>query len=318
MKNETRAILHGALTKTDSTLFKDIPHTDLHCHGVTSAPFDVLKQLYPNIKPPPQRFVSFQAFSEYLRGNVAPAITSVDAVRLLVRETFRRFIGEGVCYTEMSLDLTIPEYLKIPMEEYLEAISEEAEKVRGKLKVCLEAGLDREIDPDRSILLLRQAVKSGLLRSVDLYGNELASPVKKFAPIYRFAKDRGLKRKAHVGEFGTADDVKEAVELLDLQAVQHGIKSVQDPSVVEFLRLKGVTLNVCPQSNLTLGIVDDIREHPIRELLQKGLLVTVNSDDFSLFGKGVSDQLIDLYSNEVCSEDDIARIIDNGVRQSLM
>jgi len=161
-------------------------------------------------------------------------------------------------------------------------------------------------------------VKSGLLGSVDLYGNELASPVGKFVPIYKFAKDRGLKRKAHVGEFGTADDVKEAVELLDLQAVQHGIKSAQDPSVVEFLRLRDVTLNVCPQSNLALGIVDDIWEHPIRELLQKGLLVTVNSDDFSLFGKGVSDQLLDLHASGVCSEDDISQIIDNGIRQSLV
>lgn len=180
--------------------------------------------------------------------------------------------------------------------------------------LCLEAGLDREIDPDKLLVLLKQA--GDVFRSIDLYGNELASPIGKFIPIYRFAKDHGLKRKAHVGELGTANDVKEAVELLDLQGVQHGISSAQYPSVVEFLRQRGVTLNVCPQSNLALGVVDDIREHPIRKLLQKGLLVTVNSDDFSLFGKDVSDQLIDLYANDVCSEDDIARIIDNGIRQS--
>ena len=182
----------------------------------------------------------------------------------------------------------------------------------------MEAGLDREIDPDKSLVLLKQAVKSEVFGSVDLYGNELAFPIESVVPIYRLAKDYGLKRKAHVGEFGTAQDVKEAVELLDLQAVQHGIRSARDPFVMEFLRSRGVALNICPQSNLSLGIVNDIRQHPIRELLQNGLLVTINSDDFSLFGKSVGDQLIDLYSNGVCSEDDVAQIIDNGIQQLLL
>lgn len=317
MENEKRAILHDSLIRGDQSMISRIPHADLHCHGITSAPFAALRELYSGIKTPPQRFDSFQAFNEYLRRNVAPAITSVDAIRFLVQETFERLISEGVCYTEISFDLTIPEYLKISMEEYIKTISAEVEKVRRRLMVCLEAGLDREIDTDKSFILLNQAVKSGGLGSIDLYGNELASPIKRFVPIYRFAKEHGLKRKAHVGELGTASDVKEAVELLDLQAVQHGVSSAQDPSVMEYLRSRGVALNVCPQSNLAIGVVDDIREHPIRELLQNGVLVTVNSDDFSLFGKSVGGQLIDLYSNGVCSEGEIAQVIDNGIQQSI-
>lgn len=315
MKNDRETKLHEALTQRNAALFKHIPHTDLHCHAMGSAPFDTLKTLYPQIERPPERFGSFQNFNDYLRRNIVPAITNINDVREVTQAAFNRLINEGVAYTEMSFDLTIPEHLGVTLEEYLETIRDEAEKVRSSLKVCLEAGLDRETNPDKLLILFRQAVARVVFGSIDLYGVESARPIEKYKKIYEIARDHGLKRKAHVGEFGSADDVRKAIETLDLQVIQHGVQAVRDPNAIRLITRRNITLNIAPQSNLALGVINDIRNHPIQRLLRDGVSVTVNTDDYTVFNRSVAEQLIGLYDSGVCSENEIAQIINNGLQQ---
>src|SRR4030042_2319684 len=107
MKNNWHKTLHNALIKKDKVLFKKIPHTDLHCHGITSAPFSVFKELFPGAKLPPKHFKSFKEFTLFINNNILPAVRNIDAVRCLISSTFQRLIEEGVTYTEMSFDLLI-------------------------------------------------------------------------------------------------------------------------------------------------------------------------------------------------------------------
>jgi adenosine deaminase len=115
-----------------------------------------------------------------------------------------------------------------------------------------------------------------------------------FAPLYRRAKAAGLRLKAHVGEWGTADDVWRAVELLELDEVQHGIAAADSPAAMRFLAQSGVQLNVCPTSNVTLGRVARMEEHPIRRLFDAGVRVTVGSDDPLTFGTSLSGEFLAL------------------------
>ena len=118
----------------------------------------------------------------------------------------------------------------------------------------------------------------GRFRTLDLSGDEFAQPVEVFAPLYRRAKAAGLSLKAHVGEWGTADDVWRAVELLELDEVQHGIAAADSPQVMRALADAGVRLNICPTSNLKLGRVERLEDHPIRRLHDAGVRVTVSTD----------------------------------------
>jgi adenosine deaminase len=113
-------------------------------------------------------------------------------------------------------------------------------------------------------------------------------------PLYRRAKSAGLRLKAHVGEWGTADDVWQAVELLELDEVQHGIAAASSPAAMGFLVRAGVRLNVCPTSNVMLGRVARIEEHPIRQLLDAGIRVTIGTDDPLLFGTSLSREFLAL------------------------
>jgi len=115
----------------------------------------------------------------------------------------------------------------------------------------------------------------GVFKTLDLSGDEGAQPIEVFTPIYRQAQAAGLRLKAHVGEWGTADDVWRAVELLELDEVQHGIAASSAPQVMRALAAAGVRLNVCPTSNVKLGRVNSLQEHPIRVLFDAGVKVTI-------------------------------------------
>lgn len=315
MKNNWLETLHKALINEDDDLFKKIPHTDLHCHGITSAPFKAFKKLFPEIKTPPKHFKDLNDFNSFLKYNIAPLVKNLDTVRYLVRETFQRLINEGVVYTEMSFDLTVPEYIGISLAEYLEMISEEKERVAHKLKVCVEAGLDHEINPQRLLKLFKESLKNNIFGSIDLYGNGKSNSFENYIEIYRLANAHNLKLKAHVGETGTADNIKKAIQKLGLQAVQHGISAVQNKEVIKLLIKNNICLNICPISNIALGIIKDITQHPIKRLFNEGVCITVNSDDFCIFDKSVREELLDLYNNKLFSEKEIAEIINNGLKQ---
>jgi adenosine deaminase len=109
------------------------------------------------------------------------------------------------------------------------------------------------------------------------------------------AKDKGLRLKAHVGEWGDADDVWRAVEELELDEVQHGIAAAESPAVMRFLAENRIRLNVCPTSNVMLGRVAGLQVHPIRRLFDAGVKVTVNTDDVLMFGKSVSEEFLSLF-----------------------
>ena len=134
-------------------------------------------------------------------------------------------------------------------------------------------------------------------------------------PLYAQARAQGLTLKAHVGEFGSAEDVRRTVEVLDLDEVQHGIAAAESTDVMQWLAEKGVRLNVCPTSNVMLGVVADLSVHPIRRLHDHGVAVTVNSDDLTVFGQSVSDEYLNLYRAGVFTAEELDGIRVGGARK---
>ena len=122
------------------------------------------------------------------------------------------------------------------------------------------------------------------IAGVGLDSSEVGHPPSKFERVFARAKGLGLKIVAHAGEEGPPDYVHEALDLLKVDRIDHGNRSLEDPALVARLAAEGVTLTVCPLSNLKLCVVDDIADHPLRAMLDAGLKATVNSDDPSYFG----------------------------------
>jgi len=128
-----------------------------------------------------------------------------------------------------------------------------------------------------------------LIHGVGLDSSELGNPPSKFERVFNAASEMGLKRVAHAGEEGPPDYVKEALDLLKIDRLDHGNRAMECPSLVKRLQKQQLALTVCPLSNLKLCVVSDLKNHPIKEMLTQGLLVTINSDDPSYFGGYLND-----------------------------
>jgi adenosine deaminase len=173
--------------------------------------------------------------------------------------------------------------------------------------------LAREVPVDIQAHRLAPFLELGFWRSLDVSGDELAQSTAVFKPMYRKAKDAGLRLKAHVGEWGDADSVQRAVEELELDEVQHGIAAAQSSSVMRFLADNCICLNICPTSNVLLGRVESLAEHPIRKLYDAGVKVTVNTDDVMVFGQSVSDEFLNLYRAGLFNAAELNELRQNGL-----
>jgi len=307
--------LDRALAQGDAAALVAIPKTDLHCHGLLSAPLALYEQVRGRPLPPPPRvFGDFDRFGEYIVEHLYPALGSTASVRALIRGAFERLITDGVVYAEMSFDLLLPESIGLSAEQFGALLSEEVARVAGRVRVAPEIGINRVLPATDIEPHVRAWIDTGVFRSIDLYGDERVGDVRDFAPLYELAAARGLKRKAHAGELCGAECVRAAVETLGLDAVHHGVRAAEDPDTTAWLAARGTVLHVCPTSNYSLGICESLAAHPARALLDQGVALTVNTDDYTLFGASVCDELLTL-SRIGFSPGEIASMIETGLAQ---
>ena len=151
----------------------------------------------------------------------------------------------------------------------------------------------RHLDEDAAFATLRQAEPFlDRIAGVGLDSSEVGHPPSKFARVFAAARERGLRLVAHAGEEGPPAYVHEALDLLHVDRIDHGNRALEDPALTARLVRDGVTLTVCPLSNLKLCVVGDLASHPLKRMLALGLKATVNSDDPAYFGGYLGDNWV--------------------------
>jgi adenine deaminase len=150
------------------------------------------------------------------------------------------------------------------------------------------------------------------IEAVGLDSSELGHPPAKFARVFAAAAALGLKRVAHAGEEGPPAYVREALDLLGIDRLDHGNRSLEDPALVERLAREQMTLTVCPLSNLKLCVVPDMASHPIDAMLRAGLRATINSDDPAYFGGYVNDNYRAAAAGRGLGRDQLATLARNS------
>ena len=153
---------------------------------------------------------------------------------------------------------------------------------------------------------------------VGLDSSEVGHPPAKFERVFARARALGLKIVAHAGEEGPPAYVHEALDLLQVDRIDHGNRSLEDPALVARLAAEGMTLTVCPLSNLKLCVVDDIADHPLKIMLAAGLRATVNSDDPSYFGGYVNANYRAVADALDLSKDDLVTLARNSFTGSFL
>jgi len=153
---------------------------------------------------------------------------------------------------------------------------------------------------------------------VGLDSAELGNPPSKFQSVFDRARANGFLTVAHAGEEGPPQYVWEALDLLKVSRIDHGVRSMEDPKLVEHLAQTQIPLTVCPLSNVRLHVVDSMQDHPLKRMLDAGLRATVNSDDPAYFGGYVADNFSAVFDALKLTDDDLVRLARNSFESAFI
>ncbi len=156
------------------------------------------------------------------------------------------------------------------------------------------------------------------IAGVGLDSSEKGHPPSKFARVFAAARDAGLKLVAHAGEEGPPEYIWEALDILKVDRIDHGNRSLEDPRLIARLVQEGMTLTVCPLSNLKLCVVNDLAQHPLKRMLELGLKATINSDDPAFFGGYVGDNFAAITDALTLSQADLITLTKNSFAGSFL
>ncbi|WP_180050097.1 MULTISPECIES: adenosine deaminase [unclassified Acinetobacter] len=208
---------------------------------------------------------------------------------------FEKCAEDHVVHTEMFFDPQTHTDRGVAFETVLNGLQRACDDAKTKLGISshLIMCFLRHLSEDAAFATLEQALPyKDQIIGVGLDSSEVGHPPSKFERVFAKAREAGFLIVAHAGEEGPAEYVWEALDLLKVNRVDHGVRSEEDPALMQRLIAEKMPLTVCPLSNLKLCVVKDMAEHNIRRLLQQGVHVTVNSDDPSYFGGYMNDNFI--------------------------
>ncbi|SDR87149.1 adenosine deaminase [Halopseudomonas litoralis] len=228
----------------------------------------------------------------------------------------QRCQAQGVVHVEPFYDPQTHTERGIPFEVALGGITTALRD--GKEQLGIGGGLIlsflRHMSEDDAFETLAQALPyRDAFFAVGLDSSELGHPPSKFERVFAKARAEGLLAVAHAGEEGPPDYIWQALDLLKVNRIDHGVRAAEDPELIERLIDEQIPLTVCPLSNIKLRVFDDMRDHNILTLLEQGVNVTVNSDDPAYFGGYVNENFMALHESLGMTEDQARRLAQNSL-----
>jgi adenosine deaminase len=314
-----------------SSLIKRLPKCELHIHIEGSLEPELMfalarrngiRLLYESVDALRQayRFRNLQDFLDIYYQGMSVLITEQDFYDL-ASAYLQRARADNVRHVEMFFDPQGHTARGVAFSTVVGGLHRAITDARRELGVdaslimCFLRHLD-EVDAEKTLdcaLAFRDKIVG-----IGLDSSESGNPPSKFRRVFARARDAGFFVTAHAGEEGPPSYVWEALDVLGVARIDHGNRSLEDQALVGRLAREHVALTVCPLSNLRLRVVDDLTHHPLRRMLDKGLMVSVNSDDPAYFGGYVNDNYHAVSDALRLERDEIAAIVRNGISASLM
>ena len=265
-------------------------------------------------------FEDLQGFLDLYYANMAVLRTADDFAELALAYLHRAAAG-GVRHVEMFFDPQAHLARDVPLAAVVDGLVEGCR--RGEAATGTTSGLIacflRDRSGEEALDVLQQLVDLGApLLGIGLDSAELGNPASKFTAVYARARELGLHRVAHAGEEGGPAYVTEALDLLDVERIDHGVQAVDDAAVLDRLVREQVPLTVCPLSNVRLRGVPSLAEHPLPRLIAAGVVTTINSDDPAYFGGYADDNYAAVAEAFDLSGVDLARLARNSVDASFL
>ena len=229
--------------------------------------------------------------------------------------------GQNVRHSEIFFDPQTHTNRGISFETVINGLVHAKEDAQEKLGISSELIMCflRHLSPEDALKTLDRARPfREMIFGVGLDSSEMGRPPSLFKEVFDRAINEGYIPVAHAGEEGPADYVWEAVEMLDVKRIDHGVRSIDDPKLIEYLVKEQIPLTVCPLSNIKLCVFDDMSHHNIKQLLDLGVCVTINSDDPAYFGGYMNENFYATQEGLNLSKEDLYKISRNAINASFL
>lgn len=293
-----------------------LPKTETHLHLEGALPYELLTDWDPEQWPPDPRFrarsyryTTFPDFEKILLDHALPWFTTAQRYHEAAKVIFAKHVAQNVRYVETSFHLPITHFIKVPGPEIIAAIR--AATPTG-LEVRVFAGMLRSDLGGELRPVIDQLHTWDGLAGADLHGFEQMPTHPDTAAVWERLRAAGKVTKCHAGEFDGPARVREAIELLGVRRIQHGVRAIEDPSVVKLAADLGVTFDVCPLSNIGLKVFSELKEHPIRRLMRAGVRCTVNTDDPLCFANSLTEEYAALAAEMTFTRSELGQLARNG------
>ncbi|MCU4577226.1 adenosine deaminase [Acinetobacter courvalinii] len=234
---------------------------------------------------------------------------------------FEKCAEDRVVHTEMFFDPQTHTERGVEFATVLAGLKRACEDAKAKLGISSQLIMCflRHLSEEKAFETLEQALpfKDDII-AIGLDSSEVGHPPAKFERVFAKAREAGFLIVAHAGEEGPPEYIWEALDLLKVNRIDHGVRSEEDEQLMTRLIAEKMPLTVCPLSNLKLCVVNDMADHNIRRLLQKGVHVTVNSDDPSYFGGYMNDNFIAIQQALELSNEELKQLAINSFEASFI
>src|SRR5256714_5033161 len=318
-----------------SNKLRQLPKAELHCHLDGSMRAETLLDLarehrIPLPKETPQELASFmrvddaQSLEDYLRrfDVTISVLQSEDALERVAYELAEDASEDGVRYIEVRnapilnvvRGLTLVQAVEAPLRGL-----RRAEKDFGITARFIVCGL-RQFPPENSLELAQLAVEfrnEGVV-AFDLAGGEKGNPAARHAEAFRYAREHNLAVTVHAGEGDGAQSVREAVHVLGANRIGHGTRLIEDPDLTQYVNDRRIALEVCLTSNVQTRVADSYATHPLREYFDRGLNVTLNTDNRLMSGTTLTDDYVHAAERLGFTIEELAGIALNGLESAFL
>jgi len=314
-----------------SSLIQSLPKAELHIHIEGSLEPDMMFQLaqrngitlpYPSVNAvrAAYQFDSLQSFLDLYYAGAQVLQTEQDFYDL-TWAYLQKCAAQTVRHTEIFFDPQTHTDRGIPFAVVYNGITQALKAGRDQLQVssALILCFLRHLSAEAAMATLEQALpyQDGII-AVGLDSSEMGHPPSKFQAVFDRARAEGWLTVAHAGEEGPPEYIWEALKLLKVSRIDHGVRCGEDPALVDYLGEHQIPLTVCPLSNIKLCVFDQMADHNLKQLLEMGLCVTVNSDDPAYFGGYLNENFEAIQTALGFTHEQLATLAQNSFRASFL
>ena len=298
----------------------NMPKGENHFHMVgCMKPELILKLAHRNnIQLEDENFfpTEFTGLDDFISSYVIAAGTlqTVEDYRDLAIYVGEEALAQNVIYRECMFTEVCHMGRGIPMEVMFEGFRQGRDEMHERgVDLYLVPAIDRSGTPETAVEFVRGLGDwKDVVAAVGLDGSENGNPPAKFEEAYKLAKELGYPTTAHAGEEGGCDYIRQALDVLHVDRIDHGVRSIEDPALVKRLADEKILLTTCPDSNVMLKVYPDIQSHPFRRLMDAGCLLSINSDDPAFFYSDVNQNYLSVTEAFHLTKEELHRLAANA------